>query len=102
MTTEGTKRTPWVPKNGGQEIANTDGWLGGEHTMFGSPVKKKTWTRTIVDDNDDSAAAPARHMNNDFFAGTSPQKANSPKPIKIEGARNSIKDNPFLKNKVVH
>jgi hypothetical protein len=98
MTEDATKN----PKTGGQNIVNNDGWLGSEGGMFGSVEKTKTWTSTKVDD--DSAAAP-RHLNNsnnDFLGGSSPGKSNSPKPIKIEGARSSFKDNPFLKNKPVH
>jgi hypothetical protein len=101
MTEDGPKRVPWVPKNGGQEIVNNDGWLGGEHTMFGSPVKKKVWTRTKIADNDDSAARPSRYSNHDFLGGSS-AAFSRPKPIQIDGRRSSIKDNPFLKNNAVN
>jgi hypothetical protein len=128
MTEEGTKRYPWVPKDRTQGVFYNDGWLGSEGGMFGLVEKK--WTRTMPTD-DSAPVSPRRHLNNDFLggcsAGDSPKwkrtmptddpisprhhlnngcsaggsPGESPKPIKIEGARRSIKDNPFLKNQVV-
>jgi hypothetical protein len=65
-----------------------------------SPGDSPKWKRTMPTDD---PVSPSHHLNNDFLGGCSAGSSarKSPKPIKIEGARRSIKDNPCLKNQVV-
>jgi len=88
----------WVPENRGQEIVQTEGWLGQEGGIFGLVEEPKKWSKPeerVISPNSSASKLNTEWVGSGF--GDSMSSIDRPPPIKIEASR-SIKDNPFLKN----
>lgn len=86
-----------------RRISGTDEWIGsdGPSTRRWSKPQAKEGSPTSS-----PSSSSSRVRYDDFLGGSSvtssPERLNRPKPIQIDGLRSSIKDNPFLKGKIVH
>lgn len=77
-----------------QEIVDNSGWIGG------APPETKKWEKpkeTKTHKEGEAWKESEDWLGGGGGSGYSPRR-NAKQPIKIDGLRSSIKDNPFLKN----
>ena len=77
----------------GQAICDNSGWMGG----YRENTKKWTKPKEKPQHKDGEAWKETEEWLGGVPAGYSPRH-NAKAPIKIDGLRSSIKENPFLKN----